>query len=657
MKWVDLAIAGIPTGCIAALSGMGLVLTYRATGVFNFAHGAIAVLVAFVNWQMAVVWGWPLWLSAALTLLVLGPFIGVALERAVFRPLQKSGAATSEKLVAILGVFVLIVGLCAVIWGFQTKTDAPRLLPRGVWRAGRVTMSFETIWLLVIVAVSVLALMAMFRYTHLGTQIRAVVDKRELAELSSVNANRVAAIAWAIGCGFAGLTGVLLAPSGKLDPFHLTLLVIDTFAVAVMAKLASLPLAVASGLGLGIAQSMMTGLSLRDPLAAFPPNLLITALLVALLVYRNLDEVGVEGLSRGLVSSAVGRRDRVTRRRVYLLAAYGLVLVVTPFALNDNGIAHATKVLAFFIVFLSIVVITGFSGHISLGQAGFAGLGAYFTARIAHGQFPGLPAMPVLLAMLIGALFVIPIGMATGYPALRRKGLFLGLTTLAVGLVVYRFIFEQPFFTKGGMFVVRPNLFGLSLDGDKAFYFFTLAWAALMLLLARNLRSGRLGRILAAMRDSDTGASAIGISLRTYKLFVFSASAFIAAIGGTLIAQQARSFDSLSYDPFQSLFWFTAVVVAGISYASGAYLAAILFVVLDAFAGRDGTSTIVIGLLALFVGRLPGGLIGGTRALLSKDWVPAGLGRRLDAAKDRPPPPGTGLEPSDYARELLAANR
>src|SRR5205807_601972 len=168
-------------------------------------------------------------------------------------------------------------------------------------------------------------------------------------------------------------------------------------------------------------------------------------------------------------------------------------------------------------------------------------------------------------------LGAVVVGLIAGYPALKRRGLFLGLTTLAIGLLTYQFVFSSNIFAGGssGLTTHRPSLFGLSLDGERPFYWFELAWVGVLLLLARNLRSGRLGRILAAMRDSETATRSIGIDLRRYKLFIFSVSAFIAGIGGALLAQQTRVFSPFAFDPLTSLRWFLVVVVAGVGSLGG----------------------------------------------------------------------------------------
>jgi branched-chain amino acid transport system permease protein len=651
--YLQLALAGVASGSIAALSGLGLVLTYRATGVFNFAHGAVAMFVAYLLWQTNIAWGWPLWVAAPLVLLVGGPGIGVILERLVFRPLETKGASTSEKLVATLGVFVVLVGLAQTIWGPVHKTDSPNLFPQtSIHLTKDLRIGANQLAQLVIVLVAAGAILAIFRFTHLGTQIRAVVDRRQLADLTAVNANRVASLAWAIGCGFAGLSGALLAPQLELDPFRLTLLVIDTFGVAVVARLTSMPLAVVAGIVLGVVQSESVRLTLPAPYDSLKPNLLVVALLVFLLIYKTLNERVSDGTGRGLVASGVGG-DRSLSGRLLFVAPMAVFAILVPLALSGDDLQAAGAVVALAVVFLSITAVTGFTGNITLGQAGFAGLGALLTSRLDTGQLPLFPRMPVLLGMLVSALLVGLLGAVTGYSALRRRGLFLGLTTLAVGLVVYRFVFESPFFSNR-VTINRPTVLGLSLDSDRAFYWFGLASLGVALLIVDRLRRGRLGRVLAAMRDSETGARSVGLDLRRYKLAMFSLSASIAAFGGSLIAQQQRSFEPLQFDPFHSLFWFTAVLVAGASYLSGSILAAAIFVVLDLLLGT-GASTLVIGILALFVSRLPSGIVGTLLAVRGGGRLPAAFAEAYVQAT-RPPavPAPVVYEPSAFARTVLS---
>jgi branched-chain amino acid transport system permease protein len=421
---------------------------------------------------------------------------------------------------------------------------------------------------------------------------------------------------------------VLLAPQFGLDPFHLTLLVIETFSIAVVARLVSLPIAAGAGvLLLGVVNSLLTelhlvtlpvvGVKLPSGVSTgfdqLKPNLSVVILFVALLVLRKLDEVGGAGGGPGLLLQQVGRlrrsaRTGVSTPRVVLLVAAALIAIVAPLPLGTIRLGDAQEVLALIVVFTSIVCITGFCGYITLGQAAFAGIGAYVAARVANAL-----GLPVILAMLVGALAALVLGLIAGYPALKRRGLFLGLTTLAIGLLAYQFVFSSNVFAggSGGLTAHRPSVLGLSFAGDRAFYWFELFWVVLMLVLARNLRSGRLGRILAAMRDSETAARSVGIDLRRYKLFIFAVSAFIAGIGGTLLAQQAQVFTPFAFDPFTSLTWFLVVVVAGVGSLGGAVVGAVLFVMLNTFVHQSGFSDLIFAILALFIGYLPGGSLAG----------------------------------------------
>jgi branched-chain amino acid transport system permease protein len=671
---VALAITGIGPGAIAALSGMGLVLTYRATGVFNFAQGTIATFVGYVYWEMATKFHVPTALAALIAILLVGPAVGLLFERLIFRPLERRGASTSEKLVASLGLTVLLLGVCVTIWGAQTRS-APSFLPfashaplEPFGSRYQIQIGFDTIAEVLILVIASGALTALFRFTRLGTEIRAVVDRRDLAELSAVNANRVSSLSWALGCGFAGLVGVLYASSVALDPYRTTLLVIDTFAVAVIARLRDLPTAVVAGIALGMVEAMIGAFHITGPLAGpFQADLLAIALPVFLVLYRRLDEVGTSAAAtRGIVTARFSRSRTSSPARGLAIGGALLVIALVPFFLNGSNMHNAQQILALSVAFLSIVAVTGFSGNISLGQAGFAGLGAFLTGKLSTGFFPGLPKLPVLLAILVAGLMVAGLGTITGYLVLRRRGLILGLFTIAMGVILDTLIFRQDTFFKGFGFLHRPNLLGLNLSGDRAYFWFELVILLLALVLTRNLRAGRLGRILGAMRDSETGASSVGISLRKYKVFIFAAGAFLAAIGGSLLMLADMAFDETSYSPLYSMFWFTAVVVAGLSYLAGAPLAAFLFVFFDVIFNRQGASLFVIGLLAVLIAFMPGGLAGSTYRLGRARSVPASLYRRFAEARDRatePAPAPTEQEPtpaavaSPFAHELMGVRR
>ncbi|MFE2963526.1 ATP-binding cassette domain-containing protein [Streptomyces sp. NPDC059340] len=632
----DLTLAGLSVGGAAALTGIGLVVTHRATGVLNFAHGAIAMVCAYLLRQFTVVWGWPLALGAAVTLLLVAPAVGVALERFVFRPLSVLGGDPAQTLVASLGVFVLLVGGAALVWGTGARADAPTLVSADPWGQLAVALALAV------------GVGGVTRWTRFGTELRAVVDDRSLAVLGGIDADRVAAAGWAFGSFTAGLTGVLLAPYVRLDPYGMPLLVMEVMAVAVAARMRSLPVAVVVALGLGVAQSQLTRLhpaGWAEPLLqAVGANLFVVALLVA-----------------ALVLPGIGDRDALPRTATIRAATppgawiVAVVLFLLPLGLAGSDLHTSVQVPALGVVLLSLVVVTGRGGQISLGQAAYAGLGALFTALLAAGRFPGLPRLPELAALAVAVVLVAPLGVLTGWPAISRHGLALALATFAVGVGVSRFVFAQPYATSG-LSLDRPAGF----DGDRAYYVLELGLLAAALLATGALRRGRTGRALAAMRDHASGASAAGVRVPSLKLTAFVAGAALAALGGGMLGMGLRAFDATAYDPVRGLLWFAAVVVLGADSALGALAAAALLVGLDAGA-RGGVAAALIGVLAVLVGRFPGGPYEALRTATSRlrprrRATPTPLGarvrRRLRSVEtgptDQPPaderPDGTGPE-------------
>ncbi|MET7943598.1 ATP-binding cassette domain-containing protein [Streptomyces sp. NPDC005302] len=578
----DLTLAGLSVGGAAALTGIGLIVTHRATGVLNLAHGAIAMVCAYLLRQFTVEWGWPLALGTSVTLLVVAPAIGVTLERLVFRPLSAVGGDPARTLVASIGVFVLLVGAAALVWGPGARADVPAPVPADPWGQ------------LAVAGVLAVVVGAVTRRTRFGLELRAVVDDPALAVLGGVDADRVAAAGWAFGSFTAGLTGVLLAPYVRLDPYGMPLLVMEVMAVAVAARMRSLPVAVVVALGIGVAQGQLTRLHPSGPagplLQAVGANLFVVALLVA-----------------ALVLPGIGGRDALPRpaaprvRTPPGAGAVALVLFLLPLGFAGSDLHTSVQVPALGVVLLSLVVVTGRGGQVSLGQAAYAGLGALFTALLAAGRVPGVPRLPELAALAVAVLLVAPLGLLTGWPAIRRHGLALALATFAVGVGVSRFVFAQPY-AVSGLSLDRPAGF----DGDRAYYVLELVLLAVAVLAVSGLRRGRTGRALAALRDHEAGASAAGVRVPALKLAAFVTGAALAALGGGMLGMGVRAFDATAYDPVRGLLWFAAVVVLGADSVLGALAAAALLVGLDAGA-RGGLAAALIGVLAVLVGRFPGG--------------------------------------------------
>ncbi len=661
MFYLQVALLGIIVGCVYALSATGIVLTYSATGVFNIAHFAIGLLAGYLAWQCNGVWGIPLVVAVPIVLIVCGPVLGLVLERAVFRSLEERRASSSEKLVAALGVTVVILAAINVVWGpgVQGTVDqpVPRLFPITTFHVGSLIFDEEQVGTLVLTLLVAAGLYVVLRRTMLGVRIRAVVDRRELAQLSAIDADRVSQVAWALGCSIAALTGLIIT-QGTLEPTRIIFLGIETFSVAVVARLVSIPVALAFGFGvMGLGRSLLDAFEpfgasggAADTYQAIVTNLSSIVLFAALVVFRRLDEVGGGSAGSGLV---LGRFGPGARRRAGTTLAAGaavVAVVLAPFVLDGTDLRAGHGFLALAVIFVSIVTITGFSGHLTLGQASIAGLGAFASARFAN-SFD----LPVLVAMIPGAAVAVLAGLAAGYPALRRRGLFLGLTTLGLALIIDRFVFNEQLFQggPGGLTVTRPVLFGIDLGGDVAFWFYEAAVLGGVLFLARNLRSGRLGRILGAMRDSDVGAESVGIELRRAKLFVFGVSSAMAGVGGALLTQANQAWDTTTFNPVLGLFWFTAVVVCGLSTVWGALLAALAYVVIPHLLDLDIQSAVgFFGIGAVLIGRFPGGVAAMAGRLGTA--VPRRLEREYRDLLDRRRPDPTPVPvPSAFARRIL----
>jgi branched-chain amino acid transport system permease protein len=648
MLALNYAFAGLALGAIASLSGVGLIITYRATGVFNIAQGAMAMIAAYLFWQLAR-WGVPKPLAAAIVLLGVAPVAGLAVQRLVFRPLQRRAASAAESLVATIGLTVLLIGIAYKVWGAQAQTPT-NLLPQAVWHLSSLTIYSDAVSDIAIVIVGTVLLGLVARRTSLGTQIRAVVDRRDLAQLAGIDADRVAGIGWIAGTFVAALTGILIAPQVQFTPFGLTLVVLETFAVPVIAGLTNVPVAILAGLALGIGSSEM---SLWSPSGsalgiweAFQTNLPVVALLVALLIRARLAGGGRDAGT----AISLARRRTTTHGTGWRVAMYGVaaLALLSPLRFSDDNLRQAQQIPALAVIFVSIVAVTGYSGQISLGQAGYAGIGALLFGRFSTHA-------PELVALLLAALAAGVVGLLTGYPAIRRRGLFLALTTFAVGAFVSRFVFEQTYFTNG-LQVDRPSLFGLSLSGDRAFYGFELVVLAVVFLVMTNLREGKLGRSLVAMRDSETGAGSVGVDVRALKVFIFTISAVIAGIGGALLVQQGGAFSPDTFDPLaSSIPWFAVVVIFGADSAAGAVIGAALVVAINSITNNPDFYQIIVGLFATFIGLLPGGIADASRVLLDRVG-PTALRRHFEAAAVPVARPTPVLSPTGLAaRERIHA--
>jgi branched-chain amino acid transport system permease protein len=576
----QLAVAGLGIGAVAGLSGLGLIATYRVTGVLNVAFGAIGMVSAFLLRAAVREWGVPTGLAAALIVLVGAPLLGLLLDAAVFRPLQRHAAGVAAELTAGFGVTVLLVGLATAVWGSAAVTDVPALLPAGSLRFGGLVVPVAVLAELGLLAAVAAGLALLTRGRTFGVAIRAVVDDRGLAELSGLPARRLGRLGWALGCALAAAAGMLLAGPLRLDAVTFTLVLFETLGVVVAARLVNPAVAIAVALATGIAQAELIGVQLGgrpgEVFAAVRSNLFVAVLLVAVWIAPAFQE------SRERVSSAP-RKGALAEHVGGWWPVVALGVAAALLRPEDLGTAQLVPALA--IVLLSFRALSSV-GVVSLGQSAFVGAGALVAAW--NPRF-GLLAAPAAGAAL-GLLFALPVR--------HKRPLHLALTTLALATAASRFVFEQPLFT--APLARRPGF----LTGDRAFLLAEAAALALVVLALLPVDRGRIGRRLSAIRDSEPAARMLGGDVERVRVLVFTAAAAVAAFGGAWWVYAAGVFGAGDFDPLRGLIWLAAATAVGISSAPSLILAAAAMVAADA--AIPGASAIIVGIAALTVPWLRG---------------------------------------------------
>ena len=575
-------VIGIFTGGLYALAAMGMVLTYKTVGVFNFAYGAIAMFCAFTYWQLHDQWGITAWLAMPILFLIVAPVMGVILE-GLFRPL--SGAAIEVVIVVSLGVLAALSAAAGLIWP-QDEHLQP-IFPISTFRLGSTLhVGYDQLGTLLISLSMAALLWGLLRHTRFGTQTRAVVDNPDLSDMIGVHGDNVRRVAWILSSVFAALVGILISPSQGLDVNQLVLVVIYAFAPAVLGILFGLPAAYLGGLGLGIAVSVMSKWSNSNTLANVEAALPYIVLFVLLVVFATrLKSAGSGAVSQrisALRSSETVRRLRWSVGSLRIdrglgVGLGGLVLALcVPLAFPGPNLNFLTQGFIYALIALTLVVLTGWAGQISIAQFSFVGVGAFTAGHLAgaHGQH-------FLFAVLMGMLFAAPLGIIVGLVSLRLSGLYLALATLAFALVMDNVVFNRNDVSGGltGITVPRPHFLGLSFTGRASMYELAVVVFALVAIVAYALRQGPIGRRLHIVRDSPLAASTLGVNLTVTKVVVFVVGAMVAALGGALYGAYQQAITPQDFMWSASLELLLVVVLGGRSLIAGAVIAAVVSVI------------------------------------------------------------------------------
>ncbi len=553
---IQFAILGLALGAMYALSALGLVVTNRASNVVNLSQASIGMFGTFVFWDLNQNHGvsYPI---AALCGIATSAALSGAIQQGVMRPLRT--AAPITRMVATLGVLTVVEQAAGHIWTNQTVL-VPSELPTNPVQVLGASIGVNVLIILGVAAVLTVALGVITRYTNFGRATSAAAENARSVAALGYSPEAIGLGNWLIGGALAGMAGILLAPILTLQIDQYTLLILPTLAAAVVGRLTSIPMTFAGGLVLGIAQSEISRYVSQPGWSDAVPFILV----IVVLIIRGNDRSARSRLAERLPSVGSGRiRPTVV---VGWLAAGA---IFCQLAGANWSSAFAVTMFASIVV-LSVIVVTGYSGQLSLAQYGFAAWGAWVASRFAAAT--GASLIP---AVLVGIALTIPLGLLLGIACLRTRGVYLAIATLGFATALQALILDNPSLTGSTTGIVLPKItvFGLDVDGvnhPARYAIVALLAFALCALVVANVRRGRSGRRLLAVRANDRAAASLGIGTVGARLFAFVLASAIASVGGILAAFQSSVVTFLNYSPLQSIQVVSQAVVGGVGWLAGA---------------------------------------------------------------------------------------
>jgi ABC-type branched-subunit amino acid transport system ATPase component/branched-subunit amino acid ABC-type transport system permease component len=697
-KFLTLTVSGAVTGAIFSLVAAGLVLSYSATGIFNFSYGAIAFTSAFVYYELNTGLHWPIVPAAAFVILVFAPLLGMLLDVAVFRPLAR--ATESAKIMATVGLLIAIPALTTWLADQSVNTigfHIPRgsdvtqvAFPAGVGPVPKIdwklpeNIPFDSNQLSIFIAAAVcaVALWFLLRHTPLGLQMRAVVDRADLARTRGVSDRTTSRWAWIIGTMLAAVAGVVGAPIiGQLNIGSFVTITFVASAAAVLGGLRSIPLAFVGGLLLGVLENWVIGyVGFAKNVTGLNSSVPFILLLVGL-VFMARDKTRRGGSTADEAPPPDYLADLpLWRRMLPWSIAVCFLIVFVLFLANPYWVSLIGLGLTVSLIFLSFVVVTGMGGMVSLAQGAFV-LMAGLTTGLLINRY-GWSLFP---SMLVGVAVTVILGVIVALPALRLGGLPLALATLALAFLGENLLFQWNYLRnmQSGWEIPRPHIGPIDMTlgvHDKTFAMFMLLIVGIVALLIHNLKRSPWGRAIAATRSSEIAANTSGVSVLRVKLGVFAISAAIAGLGGIFYASAEGNIGNASVLVTTSLLWLATCVLFGIRRSAAVVWAGIASVItpvifssgfhmsyLPSFLSWNGTRSaeipaILFGLGAVQLSRNPDGFVSITtmqnynRRMKRKAKRAAELGIPEDeiAALTQEEEAAVALETERRVRELVA---
>jgi ABC-type branched-subunit amino acid transport system ATPase component/ABC-type branched-subunit amino acid transport system permease subunit len=637
--YVLFAVLGLGTGAVYALLGLGLVVEYRSSGVVNFAHGAIAMFVAFAYAELREsgelllpVVGIPsrialsdngldFWTAFGISL-IYAAVLGLAAYGLVFRALRRSPAL--GKVVASVGLMLLLQSVAVIEFGSSSVFVGP-ILPNDPVDFLGSTVAADRVLLAGLSLLLATVLVLLYRFTTFGRVTRAAAETEQGARLLGFSVDRIGALNWVLATVLAGVAGVLILPITSLNPGLYTLFIVPALAAALIGRFRNFGVTAIAGLAVGMLQSMVS--QFQTDLGWLPDQGVQEAIPLVVIL------VTIVALGRRLPTRNEGDEGLPPRvglpRRPWVTACAGVAasIAILPMLSSTYRLAFITSGLAAFLL-LSLVVLTGYAGQISLAQAAFAAMGGVFVSKLAVDLSIGFP-----WSWILGALAAVPIGLIIGLPALRIRGTNLAIVTLAAAVTLDALVLRVPEFSGGtaGSEVPPPELFGISLDIERAqrsvfpsevFGVFVVIVLALLCVAIANLRGSAAGRRLLALRTNERAAVSLGINVAGGKLYAFALSAFIAGLAGGLLGYRFGVISAEAFGPFVSVNLIAIAFIGGIGRISGAIVAGLLVAV-------GGVGNVLLGdLIADF--RAYTNLVAGVGLLLVSIFNANGISYRME---------------------------
>ena len=568
-EFLQFVLLGLGTGAIYALVSLGLVLVYRGSGVVNFSHGAIALSGAAFYYEAEQ--HVPVVLAILAAVLGCG-VIGALIQVLVMGPMR--GSSPLARLVATLGL--LSVGL--EVWRrvYPNPVAPDSFLPNDIVNlGGDIRVPESRIYLFIVAVALGLVLWKLYRSTRFGLATAAVAENENVAAAQGWSPGLIATANWALGGALAGLGGAFLFGLLGIEPVSHTLIIIPALAAALLGGFRSYLGTVAAALALGAAQSLAL-LYIDDTgfTKGFRPAVPLLAIVLVLIV---------RGRALPLRSFAADRLPRIGTGRVrpWMVVAAAALMIGSVHTFDTPWTRSVTIGTSVAVVALSLVVLTGMAGQLSLAQWAVAGLGALFAGRVAAGIW----GLPTLLSIVVGVCLTVPFGLLLALPALRVRGVNLAIITLAMAVVIDSMILSNPKYSIVNFqpaLVPEPSIFGIDLLARRhptRYAIFALILVGIAAIVVANLRRGQIGRRMIAVRGNENAAASVGISVLGVKTYAFAVTSALAALGGAIIAFSNTSLNFGSTFPrLRNIEIVLFSVLGGIGYVGGALVAGSLAV-------------------------------------------------------------------------------